>query len=188
MTAETLTETAAAAAAEPKRAPRLILTGVVAALVLALDLGSKAWAWENLRFLPKRVMVEGFFQLEFAFNTGSAFGFLRSASWSRIFFIAITIAAVIYMVRLALTLPARFISGYMAVALIIGGALGNLHDRFFRLLGGKHGVVDFLVFYYWPGKRWPAFNVADVALVAGVILFMIYLRRHGAALDGAARR
>lgn len=158
--------------------------GVVAAIALALDLGSKAWVWNNLlgpsgRPTPPRIFVEGFFQIEFAFNTGSAFGFLRNAEWSRLFFIVVTIAAVIYMTRLAMTLPARFVSGYIAIGLIIGGALGNLHDRFFRVFDGKHGVVDFLVVYYWPGQRWPAFNIADAALVAGVFLFLIYLRRHG---------
>ena len=47
-------------------------------------------------------------------------------------------------------------------------------------------VVDFIVVYYWPGKRWPAFNIADAALVAGVLLFMIYLRRHGDPADAPA--
>ena len=135
----------------------------------------------------KRIISEGFFQLEYAFNTGSAFGFLRSAAWSRAFFIVITLAAVAYMVRLALTLPTRFLSAYFAVAMIVGGALGNLYDRVLRFDPNykRHGVVDFLVFYYWPDKRWPAFNVADVALVAGVILFMLFLRKHGAAIDRA---
>lgn len=172
---------------EPSRGGRLALTAGIAAAALALDLWTKQWAWDNLRYQPKRIISEGFLQLEYAFNTGSAFGFLRSASWSRTFFIVVTFAAVIYMVRLALTLPTRFLSGYIAVSLIIGGALGNLYDRFFRFdfQIQKHGVVDFLVFYYWPDKRWPAFNVADVALVAGVILFMLYLRRYGELLDGS---
>ncbi len=168
---------------EPARGGRLALTAGLSCAVLALDLWSKEWAWQNLRHKPPQIISKGFLQLDYAFNTGSAFGFLRSASWSRTFFIVITLAAVAYMTRLALTLPTRFISGYFAVALIIGGALGNLHDRFFRIDFQKHGVVDFMVFYYWPGKRWPAFNVADVALVAGVMLFMLYLRRYGALIE-----
>jgi lipoprotein signal peptidase len=70
-------------------------------------------------------------------------------------------------------------SAFVAIGLIASGALGNLHDRFVRVLDGNYGVVDFIVVFYWPGKRWPAFNIADAALVAGVLLFMIYLRRHG---------
>jgi signal peptidase II len=83
------------------------------------------------------------------------------------------------MARLALTLSTRASSGFVAIGLIASGALGNLHDRFVRVFMDQYGVVDFIVVYYWPGKRWPAFNIADAALVAGVLLFMIYLRRHG---------
>ena len=175
---------------DPSRGGRLTLTAGIAVVALVLDLWTKQWAWDNLRHQPPKIISEGFLQLEYAFNTGSAFGFLRSASWSRTFFIVVTFAAVIYMVRLAMTLPTRFVSGYLAVSLIIGGALGNLYDRFFRFdfQIQKHGVVDFLVFYYWPDKRWPAFNIADVALVVGVILFMIYLRRYGALLDENAAK
>ena len=61
--------------------------------------------------------------------------------------------------------------------------LANLHDRFIRTFLDHHGVVDFIVVNYWPGKRRPAFNIADAALVAGVLLFMIYLRRHGDQAD-----
>jgi signal peptidase II len=163
----------------PTRASRLTLTAGVAALALALDLWTKEWAWQNLRREPAKVIIDGFFQLDYAFNTGSAFGFLRGLEWSRYFFIVITVAAVAYMARLAYSIPARHLSAFIAIGLIAGGALGNLHDRFFRFDFGRHGVVDFIVVYYWPGARWPAFNIADAALVAGVLLFMIYLRRHG---------
>lgn len=167
----------------PSRRSRIILTLAVLVPALALDLWTKQWAWTNLRSetgpYVRKVIREGLFHLEFAFNTGSAFGFLRDAAWSRYFFILITIAALVYMARLAWTLPTRWPSAFVAVGLIASGALGNLHDRFVRIIGGEYGVVDFIVVFYWPGKRWPAFNIADAALVAGVLLFMIYLRRHG---------
>jgi signal peptidase II len=148
-----------------------------------VDQGS--WAWDHLRHPDSgrplsRIINDGLFHLEFAFNTGSAFGFLRDAEWSRYFFIAITVAALVYMGRLAWTLPTRWPApAFVAIGLIASGALGNLHDRFVRIIDGNYGVVDFIVVFYWPGKRWPAFNIADAALVAGVLLFMIYLRRHG---------
>ena len=41
----------------------------------------------------------------------------------------------------------------------------------------RHGVIDFIVVHYWHGKRWPTFNVADMCLVVGVCLFMVYLAR-----------
>lgn len=163
----------------PSRGSRLALVLAVLVPALALDLWTKEWAWQNLRQFPGKVIVQNFFHLEFAFNTGSAFGFLRDAAWSRLFFIGITVAALVYMARLAWTLPTRWPSAFVAVGLIASGALGNLHDRFMRVYHDNYGVVDFIVVFYWPGKRWPAFNIADAALVAGVLLFMIYLRRHG---------
>lgn len=169
----------ASATAAPSRGGRIALVLGTLIPALALDLWTKAWAWDHLRSQPGRVIVPDFFHLEFAFNTGSAFGFLRDAGWSRAFFIAITVAALVYMARLAMTLPTRWPSGFVAIGLIASGALGNLHDRFVRVFMDQYGVVDFIVVYYWPGKRWPAFNIADAALVAGVLLFMIYLRRHG---------
>ena len=170
-------------ASTPSRSGRIALVLGVLIPTLALDLWTKAWAWDNLRQQAGKVIVDGFFRLEFAFNTGSAFGFLRDADWARAFFIAVTVGALVYMARLALTLPTRAPSAFVAIGLIAGGALGNLHDRFIRTFLDHHGVVDFIVVNYWPGKRWPAFNIADAALVAGVLLFMIYLRRHGDQAD-----
>lgn len=158
---------------EPSRGSRVALVAAITGLSLGLDLWTKAWAWDNLKGHPAQVIREGLFQLEFAFNTGSAFGFLRDASWSRGFFILVTLVAVVYLARLAWTLPTRARAAYVAIGLIAGGALGNLHDRFIRVLDGAYGVVDFIVVYYWPGQRWPAFNIADAVLVAGVILFLL---------------
>ena len=47
----------------------------------------------------------------------------------------------------------------------------------------RYGVVDFIKVYYWPDKPWPTFNVADIALVAGVALLFIFLTKHGDAVD-----
>ena len=175
----------------PSRARRLVLVACVAAVSLALDLWTKAWAWDTLRGQPPIRVVERVFHLEFAFNTGSAFGMLRDYGWARGFFIVVTGIAVVYMARLALTLPRRHPSVFVAIGLILGGALGNLHDRIVRSMdvfgeGLRHGVVDFIVVFYWPGRRWPAFNVADAVLVVGVAVFMIYLHRHGERLDSAS--
>ena len=79
----------------PSRGARIALVLGVLIPALALDLWTKAWAWEHLRTQPGREIVKDFFYLDFAFNTGSAFGFLRDAGWSRLFFIAITVAVAI---------------------------------------------------------------------------------------------
>jgi signal peptidase II len=174
-------------APEPPRQGRLVLAGVVAAITLGLDLWSKAWAWEHLREGETVTVIEKWAYFEFGFNTGSAFSFLRDASYARVVFILVTLLALAYMVKLALTLPTRWRSAYVAIAMVAGGAMGNLHDRLVRVMElrgeSRYGVVDFIKVYYWPDKPWPTFNVADIALVAGVALLFLFLTKHGDAVD-----
>jgi signal peptidase II len=175
---------------EPSRRNRLIIVAIVFVISLALDLWTKAWAWEHLRNKPAVEVIENVFYLKFGFNTGSAFSFLRDESWARYFFITVTFLALGYMGWLAWKMPTKRLYGFIAVGLIAAGAAGNLHDRFVRVMpvwmDGKwveaHGVVDFLQFYYnWSaGKYWPIFNVADSSLVCGVGLLLVYLHFHGA--------
>lgn len=179
-------------AVDPPRARRLWLTGAVLVALLVLDLVTKQWAWDNLREGAVHTVVDGWVFFEFGFNTGSAFSLLRDASWSRTLFIGITFVALLYMGFLARTLPTRFVSAFVAIGMVASGALGNLHDRFVRtmIVDGveRYGVVDFIKIYYWKGKPWPTFNVADVALVAGVLLLMVFLLRHGEVLDAQAEQ
>jgi signal peptidase II len=186
-----MTDASSSSAAAPTRKQRLIETVVVMVITLGLDLWSKAWAWENLRQPGKSVtVIENWFFLEFGFNTGAAFSFLRDASYARMVFIGVTVLALLYMARLAWTMPTKHRTAFMAVALVAGGALGNLHDRLvrqFEIRGELHyGVVDFIKVFYWEGKPWPTFNIADVALVVGVGLLFIYLTRHGDAAESKA--
>lgn len=174
---------------DPRRVRRLGLVGLVVALTIIADLWTKAWAWDTLRDGEPIAVVEHVLYLKFGFNTGSAFSFLRDAEWSRIFFIGVTVLALGYMAWLAHRMPTQRAYGFVAVGMIAGGALGNLHDRFVRQLDvhtngelvTRYGVVDFVQFYYdWEdGDYWPIFNVADMALVVGVGLLLIYIRRHG---------
>jgi signal peptidase II len=163
-----------------------LVAGVVA-IVVALDLWTKAWAWHTLRDGQVVTVIENWAYFEFGFNTGSAFSFLRDASYARATFIGVTLLALAYMGKLTMTLPTRFAGAFVAIALVMGGALGNLHDRLFRMMETRgemrHGVVDFIKVFYWPGKEWPTFNVADVALVVGVGLLFVFLSKHGDALD-----
>jgi len=173
------------------RTRRYILAAVVFVAVFALDLWSKQWAWDHLRGPDGRTVVvwEHVFYLRYGFNTGSAFSLLREADWARMFFIIITFVALGYMAWLLKTMPNDRAYGFAAVAMIAAGAAGNLHDRFVRVdlvniegqLVERHGVVDFLQFYYdWDGGNyWPIFNVADSGLVCGVFLLLIYLHKQG---------
>ncbi|MCX4247317.1 signal peptidase II [Paraliomyxa miuraensis] len=173
---------------EPSRRSRIVLTLVVLAATLGLDLWSKAWAWDNLRRGKPIMVIDPLLEFAFSFNLGAAFGFLNSASWSRVFFIVVTIFALLYMGWLALSLPTRHRYGFVAVGLIAAGAAGNLHDRLVRANeGGFYGVVDFIKINYPWGGSWPTFNVADMLLLFGVATLLIYFRREAAELEALGR-
>ena len=110
--------------------------------------------------------VTGFFSLVLTYNTGAAFSFLATASgWQRWVLAGIAIAAAIVIVVLLRRGGSALYS--TGLALILGGALGNLYDR---LVLGK--VVDFLLFHY-AGWAYPAFNVADSAITVGAALLIL---------------
>ncbi len=174
----------------------MLLAAAVIALVLLADLWTKQWAWDALRGGKRIALVEQVLYLKFGFNTGSAFSLLQDAEWSRVFFIAVTLLALAYMAWLCSQMSTRQRYGFTAIGLIAGGALGNLHDRFVRHmelpvngeLVQRHGVIDFIQFFYdWEGgSYWPIFNVADAALVCGVVLLLLHLRAEDKARERAA--
>ncbi len=139
----------------------------LSALVLALDLVTKFLAQQWLEpFQPNEVLP--FFNFTLVFNRGAAFSFLGDASgWQRWFFVAMGLVAVIYIVSWLRRLSAGENWTAAALALILGGAVGNLLERLW--LGQ---VTDFLDVYYrdW---HWPTFNIADSAISIGVSLFII---------------
>ncbi|OFZ94290.1 MAG: signal peptidase II [Betaproteobacteria bacterium RIFCSPLOWO2_02_67_12] len=121
--------------------------------------------------------VTGFFNLVLVFNKGAAFSFLAGApGWQAPLFAAIALAAAAFISVLLVRHPRRrlFCAG---LALILGGALGNLWDR---LEWGQ--VVDFLDFHA-VGWHWPAFNVADSAITvgAGLLIGESFLQRDAGA-------
>ena len=144
---------------------------VALAIVLA-DRLTKVLVLES--FAPgERLPITGFFNMVLVFNKGAAFSFLAGAGgWQTPVFAAISsIAAVVITVLILRNSGNRMLCA--ALALILGGALGNLWDRL--LLGH---VVDFLDFHV-AGWHWPAFNVADSAISVGAVLLIVesFVRR-----------
>lgn len=135
----------------------------LAVAVIVLDLGTKALASAFLDYAqPVRVLP--FFDLTLLHNTGAAFSFLADhPGWQRWFFAAIAVGASIGLTVWMTRLKADEKRLAAALALIIGGALGNLYDR---LVYGY--VVDFLSFHV-AGWYYPAFNVADIGITLGAI-------------------
>ena len=110
--------------------------------------------------------VTGFMSLVLAYNPGAAFSFLAGEpGWQRWFFSAVAVIASAFLVYMLRRGGSRTLCA--GLALILGGALGNLWDR---VAIGK--VVDFLVLHY-HGWAWPAFNVADSAITVGAALLII---------------
>ncbi|HEY8376881.1 MAG TPA: signal peptidase II [Nannocystis sp.] len=185
-----MTEPSAASSA---RRRAILLTAGAALVWLVLDLWSKSWAWHNLRPPNHSVAVLGdWLAWSYSFNPGAAFGLGRKGDFARPLFIVVTLVTVVYMGALVRKLPTERRYGFFAIGSVIGGALGNLHDRIVRQdhvpgVGLTHGVVDFIrVCAPWDpqipgvsrGTCWPNFNVADIALVVGVILLIPYLLFH----------
>lgn len=140
----------------------LWLTG----LIFALDVLTKIWASSSLA-LYEVVPVIPYFNIMLAHNSGAAFSFLADAGgWQRWFFTAIALVVSVVITVWLKRLPASEKLQAVALASILGGALGNVLDRVL------HGyVVDFLDFYY-QDSHWPAFNIADIAIVVGAALLI----------------
>ena len=136
----------------------------LSALVLALDQWSKAWV---LKALPEHVpvpVIDGFWNWYRTYNTGAAFSFLADAGgWQKWFFVSLAFAISGLMVWMLARTPRRDWRSAMPLALVVGGAIGNVIDRFL------HGhVIDFVQWHVGE-HYWPAFNIADSAVVAGAI-------------------
>jgi signal peptidase II len=146
----------------------------VAGLVVCLDQITKALVDRYMALYESRSIVDGLLKLTYVQNRGAAFGILSDAdlpnqSWLLAVVSLCALAAIAYY---AWKLPAGSRMPRLALALIMGGAVGNLLDRL-RL---GH-VVDF-VDVYWGAHHWPAFNVADSAISVGVALLLLDILRH----------
>lgn len=139
----------------------------LSALVLLLDQVTKFWVMA--RFDEYEVLtVWPVFNLTLVYNTGAAFSFLSDAGgWQRGFFITVGVVVSLAMVIWLRQLGREERLTAYGLALVIGGAAGNLVDRVWL---GK--VVDFLQ-WHWRDWYWPSFNLADSAITLGVVLLLI---------------
>ena len=145
----------------------------ISLLVVVLDQVTKSIAVDNLILFQPVPLFPGF-NFTLMHNKGAAFSFLSDQSgWQRWFFtviaIVVSIAIVIWMKRL----PSDHRLTALSLALILGGAIGNVWDRI--VLGY---VIDFIDVYY-AEYHWPAFNIADSSIFVGASLLIIDSLRHG---------
>jgi signal peptidase II len=141
----------------------------VSAAIVVLDQAAKAIVRAKLPVHESVTVIPGFFDLTHVRNTGAAFGMLDSVefAYKPAFMVLVALIALGAVASYALTLPSTQQMARYGLALILGGAVGNLIDR--ATVGY---VVDF-VDVYWRGVHFWAFNVADSAITVGVVLMLL---------------
>jgi signal peptidase II len=159
--------------AEQKPVPWRAAYAWIVAIVVALDQLVKFFVDKAMAPHDTRVIVEGFARLTYVRNRGAAFGILSDADlpYQSVLFTVVSLAALSLIALYAWKLPAPSRLPRVALAFIVGGAIGNLVDRV------RLGYVIDFVDVYWGTYHWPAFNVADSAITCGVILLLLDILR-----------
>ena len=156
---------------------------IVAAAVVLFDQYTKQIITESLLYGQGYPVIENFFNIVRVHNHGAAFGFLNNPdeTWQFWLFAGIGVIAVIIIFCYAKSAPKGSHLTFTALGMLLGGAAGNFADRLFFGY-----VIDFLDFHI-NNKHWPAFNVADIAICAGVIILITCSFRHGRQSKKKAR-
>lgn len=136
----------------------------LSAVVVVLDQLSKSWVLATLPEFQQVPVLPGFWNWFRTYNTGAAFSFLSDAGgWQKHVFVVLALLISGVLVRILARTPRGEWRTAAPFALVIGGAIGNVIDR---LIHGH--VIDFIQ-WYWRDHYWPAFNIADSAIVAGAL-------------------
>jgi signal peptidase II len=142
---------------------------LISLCVIAIDRVTKWTISRRLSMHDGIQVIPGFFRIIHTENPGAAFGIFADSpsQWKLGMLIGFSIIALVIVSGLLWKNSHTMTSTGVGLALILGGAVGNLWDRLV-----SHQVVDFLLFYVGP-HQWPAFNVADSAIVVGAALLVI---------------
>ena len=170
-------DTSGTAAPRPVKHQRRLLLFVIAGAVLATDLLTKILAVANIEPGRPVWLIGDIVSLRLVRNPGAAFSMATGMTW---LLTLVAVGVVIGVVRIGRTLRSPWWA--LGLGLVLGGALGNLVDRFFRAPGVMQGhVVDFVSVGWWP-----VFNVADSGIVCGAILLVV-LTLIGLEPDGTTK-
>lgn len=141
----------------------------LAVLVFVLDQGSKQIVLQVLEYGQRVAVIDGYFDWVHVYNRGAAFSFLAGESgWQRWLFAAIAIGVSAVLVVWMKRLKADETWLAIALAMVLGGALGNLYDRV--VLGH---VVDFILVHWRDVHHFPAFNLADSGITVGAVMLAL---------------
>ena len=150
--------------------------------VLLLDQMTKLWIASRFALHETQPLISGLFNLVHVRNRGMAFGIMNrpGADWGSTLLLGATLAAVALLLFWFYRLKSKDHGLLLPLALILGGAVGNLIDR---IRTGE--VIDFLDFYIGP-YHWPAFNVADSAITVGTLWLAAKILFHSAPKEKQA--
>lgn len=154
---------------------KLVWLGLITGLVVSMDQLTKIYIHTHFSLHESFPVISHFFNLTYITNKGAAFGFLsQNNSYFRdIFFMIMPPSAMLIILFIMKDLKSSDSIQIFALSLIFSGALGNYIDRI------KFGcVVDFLDFYIKFNDEtynWPAFNIADISIVAGVLILIYFM-------------
>jgi signal peptidase II len=138
-------------------------------VIFVVDQASKFWFDNNLSMYQQIVIIPDYFSWTLLYNTGAAFSFLADAAGcQRWFFAAVAVGVSVVLVVWLKRLKPEETWLALALAMVLGGALGNLVDR---VVFGH--VVDFILLHWHQQWYFPAFNVADMAITGGAILLAL---------------
>jgi signal peptidase II len=164
----------------PVRTVAIVVLALVALFVITIDIVSKQIVVAHLREGEPVKWLGGALYLVLTRNSGAAFSMGSHITW---LFPLISIGVIGWIVWMAARL--RSVPWGISLGLVLGGAMGNLIDRVFRAPGAMRGeVVDFLSFLSPTGRHFAIFNLADSALVCGVVLAVL-LELTGRRRDGS---
>jgi signal peptidase II len=150
--------------------PNALAWLLASALVIVLDQWSKHWVMTSLPEYTPVTVIDGVWNWYRTYNTGAAFSFLADAGGWQTWFFTVLAFAVSGLLGFWLSrTPRGDWRSALPFALVIGGAIGNVIDRL------QHGhVVDFIQWHWKDAYYYPAFNIADSAIVCGAIMIALF--------------
>ncbi len=141
-------------------------------LIIAIDQILKIWILRHFELGESIVVINGYFNITYVRNFGAAFGFLSESHpmFREVFFLSMPPVALVVILMILRGVRENDYFQIVALSLVFGGAIGNYIDRIrFRY------VVDFLDFHIQEKYTWPAFNIADSAIVCGVFILLVLM-------------
>ncbi|HNX24185.1 MAG TPA: signal peptidase II [Spirochaetota bacterium] len=144
-----------------------IIPALTVVIAFAADMATKNLALKHLGFYNRFDFFGGFLRFDLTYNQGGVFGIMQGY---KNFFL--TVSVIVLLIMVVYYFYEKHMPGLfrIAMALIIGGAAGNIFDR---LIPGRPGVVDFISVGVDGVYRWPTFNIADSVIIAGALLLVV---------------